>query len=121
MIGFGFLLLALSPATPAADLEYSVYLTGRPAGRASWSGPVDGAYTFDYSFEDRGRGPALRTEIRVAADGTIESLATRGNEYYKGAVDEHFTRSGGEARWTNRTEAGTSAKPCTRNTERKVS
>ena len=111
MIGFGVLLLALSPAMPAADLEYSVYLTGRPAGRASWSGPVDGAYTFEYSFEDRGRGPALHTEIRVAADGTIESLATRGNEYYKGVVDEHFTRSGGAARWTNRTEAGSSAQP----------
>ena len=103
----GLLTLALSQAAAAADREYSVYLTGRPAGQASWSGPVDGAYTFEYSYADRGRGPSLRTEIRVAADGTLDSLATRGNEYLKGPVDERFERSGGAASWTNRTESGT--------------
>ena len=105
----GLLMLVLWQAAAAADVEYSVFLTGRPAGEASWSGPVDGAYTFEYSYADRGRGPTLHTEIRVAADGTIESLATRGNEYFKGPVDERFERSGGTARWTNRTESGTSA------------
>ena len=103
----GLLTLALSQVAAAADREYSVYLTGRPAGQASWSGPVDGAYTFEYSYADRGRGPSLRTEIRVAADGTLDSLATRGNEYLKGPVDERFERSGGAASWTNRTESGT--------------
>ena len=94
----GLLMLVLWQAAAAADVEYSVFLTGRPAGEASWSGPVDGAYSFEYSYADRGRGPALHTEIRVAADGTIESLATRGNEYFKGPVDERFERSGGTAR-----------------------
>ena len=104
----GLLMLVLSQATAAADIEYSVYLTGRPAGEASWSGPANGAYTFEYSYADRGRGPSLRTEIRVAADGILESLTTRGNDYFKGNVDERFERSGDAARWTNRTESGTS-------------
>ena len=105
----GLLMLVLSQATAAADIEYSVYLTGRPAGEASWSGPANGAYTFEYSYADRGRGPSLRTEIRVAADGILESLTTRGNDYFKGNVDERFERSGDAARWTNRTESGTSS------------
>jgi hypothetical protein len=91
---------------PATATRYSVLSAGNRAGdMAVWTTP-DGKRHVHFQFNDRGRGPSIRTVMQVAADGTLASLESTGVDYYKGPVEERYSLQGGVARWKNKAEQG---------------
>ncbi|HEX8234161.1 MAG TPA: amidohydrolase family protein [Caulobacteraceae bacterium] len=98
--------LALGAAAAQAG-DYTVLITGRPAGAMSVTeGPAGRAVT--YGFNDRGRGPELKETYRVDRRGLIEAAEIKGVDYLKAPVDERFSRSGGRASWSSQADEGAS-------------
>ncbi len=92
--------------SPAGAVRYTVLLAGNRAGLAtSWQEP-DKSLQYCFEFNDRGRGPRLRTEIRLGPKAMPILERTRGYDYLKGAVDEQFSLQNGRARWSNKAERG---------------
>ncbi|MGZ3408450.1 MAG: hypothetical protein ACXVAN_18495, partial [Polyangia bacterium] len=102
------LTLTALPAAAAttATIKYVVTMAERVAGSQPLPVGADGTREYDFEFNDRGRGPKLHSRIRLAADGTIASLDTTGNDYIKAAVADRFHIEGGRARWDNGVEHG---------------
>ena len=97
-------------AGAAAAGDYTVLTTGRAAGAMTVAG--DGPErTIAYSFNDRGRGPDLKSTYRVDADGVLVSVATKGVDYLKAPVDESFSRAGAVGTWSSQADAGSSPRP----------
>lgn len=102
--------LAQSPSPQAADTSgatrYSVLMMGQPAGSQVSTVTPAGEIQVAFEFNDRGRGPRLNSRITLGAGGVPTLIETTGNDYFKGAVDERFTLSGGRASWENKAERG---------------
>jgi len=100
-------LLALAPAARAQqEARYTVLLVGNPAGVQTSGTAPDGSRTFTFEFNDRGRGPKIRSRVRLDAEGFPVSVETEGNDYLKAPVSESLHLSDGVARWKNTAEAG---------------
>ncbi|MCQ4167553.1 amidohydrolase family protein [Tahibacter harae] len=92
-------------AGAAEQVERSEVLTmGNQAGFQEARYADDGSLRVHFEFNDRGRGPRLDSEYRIAADGSVDAIANKGNDYFKGAVDESFRRDGAKASWKNSAE-----------------
>ena len=65
-----------------------------------------GRETIEFEFNDRGRGPKTVTEIRLGDHSIPIEEKTTGVDYFKGPVDETFSRDGSAARWQNKAERG---------------
>lgn len=63
-------------------------------------------YKVDYYFKDNGRGPELKEEYTLAADGTFKTYKVKGVSTFGSVVDESFTRSGDTARWKSTSDKG---------------
>ncbi len=102
----GALLLGIGTAALAAEqVERSEVLTmGAKAGFQEARYADDGSVQVHYEFNDRGRGPKLDSEYRVGADGTVTSVAVKGNDYFKGPVDDTLKRDGNSITWKNASE-----------------
>jgi len=105
-----FLMLSAWMMTVAAfgltdTLRYTVLTTEKISGKQLvWSdGPNQISYA--YQFNDRGRGPKIRVDIRLE-NGVIVSRSATGVDYFKGEVNEQYTLSNGTATWTNKIEKG---------------
>ncbi len=99
------LLCVFGIAAAAEQVERSEVLTmGAKAGFQEARYADDGSVRVHFEFNDRGRGPKLDSEFRVAADGSVESIANKGNDYFKGPVDETFKRDGSSFTWKNASE-----------------
>ncbi len=93
-------------AEPADTLEYSVLIQGNPAGTERvWRAP-DGSYRVHFTFNDRGRGPDLKGDVRVGTDGIPLEITIAGVDYLKNSVEERFEVAAGTARWRNQGEQG---------------
>ncbi|MGI9104217.1 MAG: amidohydrolase family protein [Terriglobales bacterium] len=91
--------------SPANATKYTALLAGNRAGIMTvWH--EQGATQSCFEFNDRGRGPRVRSQMRVGDDGFPIFEHIQGNEYYKGPVDEQFTFEQGRAQWKNRAESG---------------
>lgn len=102
----GALLLGIGTVALAAEqVERSEVLTmGAKAGFQEARYADDGSVRVHYEFNDRGRGPKLDSEYRVGADGTVSAIAVKGNDYFKGPVDETLKRDGNSITWKNASE-----------------
>jgi hypothetical protein len=102
----GALLLGIGTVALAAEqVERSEVLTmGAKAGFQEARYADDGSVQVHYEFNDRGRGPKLDSEYRVGADGTVTSVAVKGNDYFKGPVDDTLKRDGNSITWKNASE-----------------
>lgn len=60
----------------------------------------------DYLFKDNGRGPELKEEYTLAADGTYSRYSVKGVSTFGAKVDETFTRRGDQGRWKSTSDAG---------------
>ena len=101
-------LISVPPEVPADATRYSLLIAGNKAGlMAIWTTP-DGARHNFYAFNDRGRGPAVLTRIVLDRAGFPIQIDASGNDYLKGAVDEHFRMEGLplHAQWSNKAEKG---------------
>src|ERR1044072_4995387 len=95
-------------ACAAAAADYTVLITGRPAGTMTVTG-IGAERSVAYSYNDRGRGPDLKETFRVGPDGMLESASINGVDYLKAPVDESFARTGGKSAWSSQADAGSSA------------
>ncbi len=86
--------------------KYVVLTAGRPAGGAEQTVAADGTRRSRFWFNDRGRGPDLKTELVLDARGLPRSVTTQGHDYWKAPVDERTLTEGGELRWTSSSERG---------------
>lgn len=89
-------------------LRYTVLTTEKISGKQLvWSdGPNQISYAYQYN--DRGRGPKIRVDIRLE-NGVVVSRIATGVDYLKGPVNEQYTLSNGTAAWSNQIEKGTKA------------
>src|SRR5260370_10408082 len=107
LIAIAALVLAarLSAAT-AGTVRYRVLHVGNPAGVQTTTVDANGERRFEFEYTDRGRGPKLSTQMRLAKDGTPVSVETHGNDYLKSPVSERFSIETGRASWENRSQQG---------------
>ena len=96
---------AIPASVPAEAALHSVLMMGNLAGtQASWKTP-DGKLHFLFQYNDRGRGPQLFTDMKLS-DGLPISTETKGNDYFKDQVEEHFSLEKQRAHWKNKGEQG---------------
>jgi imidazolonepropionase-like amidohydrolase len=104
------LLLALTAAPAAADGSYDVVILGQVRGGMTVA-TESGVRRVHFQFVDRGRGPDMRTELRVDAQGLPTAYTATGTNYLKSPVDERFERVGDIGRWTSRADKGETRAP----------
>ncbi|MBC7977330.1 MAG: amidohydrolase, partial [Myxococcales bacterium] len=66
-------------------------------------------YRVEYVFKDNGRGPELKEEYTVGADGTFTRYHVAGTSTFGSLVEETFSRSGDTVRWKSTSDKGEQA------------
>ncbi|HEX3757087.1 MAG TPA: amidohydrolase family protein [Kofleriaceae bacterium] len=104
------------PAAPARSpagggggervLHYSIITVGRTAGEAELRIEPDGRRLGHFTFNDRGRGPDIHTELVLDAAGMPRRYRATGHDYLKAPVDERLDDAGGTLRWQSTAEHG---------------
>jgi len=94
------------PAEATATRTFSMALAGNRAGYHVECHMPDGSGLYLFAFNDRGRGPAIRSRIAVDAAGIPNALTVDGNDYLKNPIAERFAAANGEASWKNKVEEG---------------
>jgi dihydroorotase-like cyclic amidohydrolase len=100
-----YLLLALhftttiAAAQPEQVARHSVIFSGKANGSQTTAVESDGRIVIDYTYRNNGRGPDLREEIVLAADGTQRSYKATGKTTFGAPVNEQFTRDGSRSSW----------------------
>jgi hypothetical protein len=103
-------LLVALPASASAQApdtaRWTIVLGERHAGETKgWAMP-DGELRFTSAYNDRGRGAALETRLRLGPGGVPVRIHTTGVDYFKNPVEETFEMAGGRARWRSDAEHG---------------
>ncbi len=91
-------------AQTADTLFYSYVKQGEIVGK-QWEyqyGKND--YDYFYEFNDRGRGPAVKSHLQTDNKGVIIEADFKGIDYYKTEVNETFHIKDGKAYWKNQFE-----------------
>ncbi|HEX7801347.1 MAG TPA: amidohydrolase family protein [Pseudoxanthomonas sp.] len=108
-------LLLTSPilAGPAAAAETIRYVAlvdgGTKAGEQVVRKDDDGTTHVDFIFKDNGRGPELKEEYKLAADGTYSQYKVTGTSTFGAKVEETFSRTGDSAQWKSTSDQGKQA------------
>ncbi|HEY0476925.1 MAG TPA: amidohydrolase family protein, partial [Kofleriaceae bacterium] len=106
---------ALGPGTPGPSgahgaaprvLAYSVVTVGRHAGEAEIRIEPDGSRAGHFTFNDRGRGPDLRTTLVLDDAGAPRRFHATGHDYLKAPVDERLDDAGSTLTWQSASEHG---------------
>jgi imidazolonepropionase-like amidohydrolase len=79
---------------------------GKQAGHQVVTTGDDGVTKVDFVFKDNGRGPELKEEFVLGADGTFQHYRVTGKSTYGAVVDESFERQGDRARWKSTSDSG---------------
>jgi hypothetical protein len=99
-----------SAETARASAEKFKYLAlvdgGRQAGHMTVERAADGVHRVDFIFKDNGRGPELKEEYTLGADGTYKTYGCRGTSTFGAPVDETFTLEAGQAVWRSLSDSG---------------
>lgn len=100
--------LLLAPSALAAETLRYVALVdgGKQAGVQTVSVGDDGTTRVDFIFKDNGRGPELKEEFRLRADGTYDRYHVKGASTFGAPVDETFTRDGDTGTWKSTSDSG---------------
>jgi len=92
-------------AQTAQTVERDTLLTqGNPSGFQEVRPAAEGGIAAQYEFNDRGRGPKMDVQYRLAADGTPTGVDATGVNYLKAPIDEHFKLEQGQASWHSSSE-----------------
>ncbi len=103
------LMLVLLPGTAGAaeTIEYVALVDGgKQAGHQKVVHGDDGVTQVDFLFKDNGRGPELKEEYVLGADGTFATYSVKGTSTFGAPVDENFRVENGVAIWKSTSEAG---------------
>lgn len=98
------------PADATSSRVFAFLLGGNRAGFQTSCVLGDGSLELVFAFNDRGRGPFLRSRYVLDERGVPRSVATDGNDYLKASIAERFSSAGGHASWKNKVEAGETRK-----------
>lgn len=103
--------LLLAPSALAAEtLKYVALVDGgKQAGEQTVVVGDDGTTRVDFVFKDNGRGPELKEEFRLLADGTYDRYQVKGASTFGAPVDETFVRNGNTGTWKSTSDSGTHA------------
>lgn len=96
-----FLLGSPFHAFAAETVRYDFINQGKLEGGQTVVYGDDGSVQVDFQFNDRGRGPKIREEFALDADGLLGATTITGNSYLGAKVNERYTRDAKGARWTN--------------------
>ncbi|PWF46740.1 amidohydrolase family protein [Massilia glaciei] len=103
----GAMLLSFAAHAATQTTRYIITVdNGTKAGEQVVERDDDGLTRVRYIFKDNGRGPELKEEFRLAADGTLDHYKVSGNSTFGAVVDEQFSRRGGQADWRSTSEKG---------------
>jgi cytosine/adenosine deaminase-related metal-dependent hydrolase len=95
------------PAAAAETLRYVALVDGgTKAGEQVVRKDDDGTTHVDFIFKDNGRGPELKEEYKLAADGTYSQYKVTGTSTFGAKVDETFSRKGDSAEWKSTSDQG---------------
>jgi imidazolonepropionase-like amidohydrolase len=100
------LLAARASGAAQAVHEDEILIQSSVAGRQRVERAPDGSVRAEFSFTDRGRGPALSAQWTLDAAGVPLSYQGSGNDYHKAPISESFRRSGSQASWQSGAEQG---------------
>ena len=108
VLGLVLTLVMLPGAVGAAEtIEYLALVDGgKQAGHQTVVHGDDGVTRVDFLFKDNGRGPELKEEYVLAADGTFSTYAVKGTSTFGAPVDESFRVENGVAIWKSTSDAG---------------
>ncbi len=97
-------------ALAAQTIRYVALVDGgKQAGQQVVEVGDDGTTRVDFIFKDNGRGPELKEEYRLAADGTYQTYKVKGSSTFGAKIDETFSRSGDKAQWKSTSDQGEQA------------
>lgn len=101
-------LALMSGAADAAEtIKYLALVDGgKQAGHQTVVHGDDGVTRVDFIFKDNGRGPELKEEYVLAADGTFATYSVKGTSTFGAPVDESFRVENGVAIWKSTSDAG---------------
>lgn len=97
---------AASEGLAQDTLRYRVLMQGNPAGSELVWREADGRYAMRYEYNDRGRGPDFRVEVRLGEADLPVAWSLAGVDYLKNEVREEFQSDGARASWRNQGEEG---------------
>ena len=95
------------PASAETSQVFILTLGGNRAGFQTECRMAGGAREYIFAFNDRGRGPSVRSRIELDSKSIPVSLTVDGHDYLKSAIAERFAVTDGRAEWTNKVEHGT--------------
>jgi imidazolonepropionase-like amidohydrolase len=96
-----------APPAPAPTTETRVFVAhGRPSGSLVTSTASDGSISAVFHVLQNGRGPHVEAKLRLAPDGTIQTLEAAGHHEMGTKVAEKFSRTGDRAKWDSEEEHG---------------
>jgi imidazolonepropionase-like amidohydrolase len=98
--------VARCPVAAVKSQVFSADLGGNRAGFHTECRMPDGSYEYIFEFNDRGRGPAVRSRIVLDERGLPTTITVDGHDYLKNAIAERFSITDGKATWKNKVEAG---------------
>lgn len=99
-----FISLLAVTAFTQNEIKYSFLMMGKPAGAQTSKIIPENFREYEFEYNDRGRGPKLKTRIQLDADGIPTLIETVGNDYLKAPVNETFSNKNGVANWKNSSE-----------------
>jgi imidazolonepropionase-like amidohydrolase len=94
------------PAAATGSQVFSFSLGGNRAGFQTECRMADGVREYLFEFNDRGRGPSVRSRIALDPAGIPVSLTVDGHDYLKSPIAERFVVTDGRAEWKNKVEDG---------------
>jgi hypothetical protein len=104
--------LSAAPPVPRCPDEslgsrvFTAFLGGNLAGHHVECRMPDGSGLYLFAFNDRGRGPSVRSRIALDKAGIPTSVTVDGHDYLKNAIAERFSIEDGRAAWNNKVESG---------------
>lgn len=110
LIAFSCLFCAAVSASAGETIKYLALVDGgRQAGQMTVVRGDDGAVRVDFIFKDNGRGPEMKEEYTLGAEGTYKRYSCKGTSTFGAPVDETFTLDSGQATWKSLSDSGSMA------------
>ena len=98
------------PAPAPTKRRLAIVMMSRPSGFVETTVHADGLHEEVLEILQNGRGPKVRSRLRVDPDGLVTSFEATGQTEMGVPIEERFVREGSVARWTGKEENG-EAKP----------
>ena len=103
-------MLLVGPAMAAETIRYVALVDGgKKAGEQVVHKDDDGVTRVDFIFKDNGRGPELKEEYTLAADGTYSRYQVHGTSTFGARIAETFSRTGDNVEWKSTSDQGQQA------------